>query len=102
MLMAATYLIVFLFYYIPVRPLQGVGGMGIQDSRYGNKFVGGSSMGGGGGGPLIKGTKRSTRCIRDASGQLIIDQEEDNLSDKEMYARNVPAIGKHARHVSTR
>ena len=71
---------------------QGGGGLGPQDSRYGNKFVGGSSMGVGG--PLIKGTKRSTRCIRDASGQLIIDQEEDNLSDKEMYARNVPAIGK--------
>lgn len=31
--------------------------------------------------------------MKDASGQLIIDQDEENLSDKEMYARNVPAIG---------
>ena len=33
------------------------------------------------------------RAMRDASGQLIIDHDEENLSDKEMYARNVPAIG---------
>ena len=37
--------------------------------------------------------KKGMRTVRDPSGQLIIDQEEDNLSDKEMYARNVPAIG---------
>ena len=36
---------------------------------------------------------RRVNARRDPSGQLIIDQDEDNLSDKEMYARNVPAIG---------
>ncbi len=36
--------------------------------------------------------RRGTRTTRDSTGQLIIDQDEENLSDKEMYARNVPAI----------
>ena len=39
---------------------------------------------------------------RDPSGQLIIEQDEDNLSDKEMYARNVPAIGKNNIHHSVK
>ena len=46
--------------------------------------------------PNVHGYRTSGRRVnarRDPSGQLIIDQEEDNLSDKEMYARNVPAIG---------
>ena len=38
--------------------------------------------------------KKGIRTHRDSAGQLVIDQEEDNLSDKEMYARNVPAIGR--------
>ena len=46
--------------------------------------------------PNVHGYRTSGRRVnarRDPSGQLIIDQDEDNLSDKEMYARNVPAIG---------
>ena len=41
--------------------------------------------------------KRMPKAIKDATGQLIIDQDEENMSDKEMYARNVPAIGKYTR-----
>lgn len=37
--------------------------------------------------------RRPTRSMRDPLGQVIIDQEDEDLSDKEMYARNVPAIG---------
>lgn len=44
-------------------------------------------------GPAGRG-KRMPKAIKDATGQLIIDQDEENMSDKEMYARNVPAIGK--------
>ena len=35
------------------------------------------------------------RGFRDATGQLIVDHDDgmDNLSDKEIYARNIPAIG---------
>ena len=36
---------------------------------------------------------KRTRSTRDPLGQVIIDQEEEDLSDKEMYPRNVPAIG---------
>ena len=38
---------------------------------------------------------RSMRGFRDATGQLIVDHDDgmDNLSDKELYARNIPAIG---------
>ena len=43
---------------------------------------------------------RRVNARRDPSGQLIIEQDEDNLSDKEMYARNVPAIGKNTIHHS--
>ena len=45
---------------------------------------------------------RRVNARRDPSGQLIIDQDEDNLSDKEMYARNVPAIGKNNIHYSVK
>jgi len=31
---------------------------------------------------------------RDPSGQMVIDHDEDNLSDKETYSKNIPAIGK--------
>ena len=27
-------------------------------------------------------------------GQMVIDHEDDNLSDKEVYSKNIPAIGK--------
>ena len=33
------------------------------------------------------------RGFRDASGQLVFDPDDENLSDKELYARNIPAIG---------
>ena len=38
---------------------------------------------------------RMQRGFRDATGQLIVDHDDgmDNLSDKEIYARNIPAIG---------
>ena len=38
---------------------------------------------------------RHMRGFRDATGQLIVDHDDgmDNLSDKEIYARNIPAIG---------
>ena len=34
------------------------------------------------------------RGFRDASGQLVFDPDDENLSDKELYARNIPAIGR--------
>ena len=36
---------------------------------------------------------RNLRGFRDASGQLVFDPDDENLSDKELYARNIPAIG---------
>ena len=27
-------------------------------------------------------------------GQMVIDHEDDNLSDKEVYSKNIPAIGR--------
>ena len=36
-------------------------------------------------------TKKISRALRDPAGHLLMDQEE-NLSDKEVFARNVPAI----------
>ena len=53
------------------------------------------------GGMITSGTgrgiakPRSMRGFRDATGQLIVDHDDgmDNLSDKEIYARNIPAIG---------
>ena len=38
------------------------------------------------------GARRGAR--RDISGQMVIDHDEDNLSDKETYSKNIPAIGK--------
>ena len=37
---------------------------------------------------------RNLRGFRDASGQLVFDPDDENLSDKELYARNIPAIGR--------
>ena len=37
------------------------------------------------------GARRGAR--RDISGQMVIDHDEDNLSDKETYSKNIPAIG---------
>ena len=45
----------------------------------------------------------STQCLslttgrrggRSMTGQMVIDHDEDNLSDKETYSKNIPAIGK--------
>ena len=54
----------------------------------------GISSGPGGGRSGIS-KPRSMRGFRDATGQLIVDHDDgmDNLSDKEIYARNIPAIG---------
>ena len=66
------------------------GAMGGQGGRGGYGAVGGRSGG------IAK--PRSMRGFRDATGQLIIDHDEENLSDKELYARNIPAIGQHRLH----
>ena len=63
------------------------GAMGGQGGRGGYGAVGGRSGG------IAK--PRSMRGFRDATGQLIIDHDEENLSDKELYARNILAIGQH-------
>ena len=54
---------------------------------------GGMAAGPGGGRGISK--PRMQRGFRDATGQLIVDHDDgmDNLSDKEIYARNIPAIG---------
>lgn len=44
---------------------------------------------------------RSLRGFRDASGQLVLDHDEENLSEKELYARNIPAIGELFRVLKT-
>jgi len=49
-------------------------------------------MGGRGGRSGIS-KPRNLRGFRDASGQLVFDPDDENLSDKELYARNIPAIG---------
>ena len=50
-------------------------------------------MGGRGGRSGIS-KPRNLRGFRDASGQLVFDPDDENLSDKELYARNIPAIGR--------
>ena len=37
---------------------------------------------------------KKLRGFLDASGQLVFDLDNENLSDKELYVRNIPAIGK--------
>ncbi len=54
--------------------------------RYGNGYRGT-------GGLRSISKPRSLRGFRDASGQLVLDHDEENLSEKELYARNIPAIG---------
>ena len=71
-------------------PRMRYGAMGGQGGRGGYGAVGGRSGG------IAK--PRSMRGFRDATGQLIIDHDEENLSDKELYARNIPAIGQHHLH----
>ena len=46
---------------------------------------------------------RHMRGFRDATGQLIVDHDDgmDNLSDKEIYARNIPAIGSYIKPSNT-
>jgi hypothetical protein len=44
---------------------------------------------------------RNLRGFRDASGQLVFDPDDENLSDKELYARNIPAIGSPRDHLLT-
>ena len=65
--------------------------------RYGpsGQYGRGGMAGGVGGGRGIS-KPRMQRGFRDATGQLIVDHDDgmDNLSDKEIYARNIPAIGK--------
>ncbi len=82
----------------------------MSDNRY--KYGGGTSalghygghghVGHGGRSAMSRrgGSLGPPRAMRDASGQLIIDHDEENLSDKEMYARNVPAIGRFDRSES--
>jgi len=53
--------------------------------RYGNGFRGS--------GIRSISKPRNLRGFRDASGQLVLDHDEENLSEKELYARNIPAIG---------
>jgi RIMS-binding protein 2 len=61
--------------------------------RYGpTSGYGGGGAGGGRGGRSIS-KPRNLRGFRDASGQLVFDPDDENLSDKELYARNIPAIG---------
>ena len=64
--------------------------------RYGpsGQYGRGGMAGGAGGGRGIS-KPRMQRGFRDATGQLIVDHDDgmDNLSDKEIYARNIPAIG---------
>ena len=59
--------------------------------RYGGT-TGGYGPGGGRGGRSIS-KPRNLRGFRDATGQLVFDPDDENLSDKELYARNIPAIG---------
>jgi hypothetical protein len=54
--------------------------------RYGNGYRGSSGL-------RSISKPRSLRGFRDASGQLVLDHDEENLSEKELYARNIPAIG---------
>lgn len=54
--------------------------------RYGNSYRGA--------GIRSISKPRSLRGFRDASGQLVLDHDEEDLSEKELYARNIPAIGK--------
>ena len=65
--------------------------------RYGpSGQYGRGGIAGGGGRGISK--PRMQRGFRDATGQLIVDTRDDgmdNLSDKEIYARNIPAIGKY-------
>ena len=53
----------------------------------GGRLANGYRMGGRG----AMGARRGAR--RDISGQMVIDHDEDNLSDKETYSKNIPAIG---------
>jgi hypothetical protein len=34
--------------------------------------------------------------------QMVIDHDEDNLSDKETFSKNIPAIGKHFKQCQCR
>jgi len=60
--------------------------------RYSGANAGGGYGRGGPGGRSIS-KPRNLRGFRDASGQLVFDPDDENLSDKELYARNIPAIG---------
>lgn len=42
-------------------------------------------------GPTLRSKGRGYRGVH---GHVILDHDEDNLSDKELFARNIPAIGK--------
>ena len=63
------------------------------DSRVRYGPASGYGAGGGGRGGRSISKPRNLRGFRDASGQLVFDPDDENLSDKELYARNIPAIG---------
>ncbi|CAB4058320.1 RIMBP2 [Lepeophtheirus salmonis] len=70
---------------VPIQQKTGKKGQRITDIRGGRYTQGGvRTMGRTGRGRF--------RGVRDATGQLVIEHDEDNLSDKELYARNIPAI----------
>ena len=33
-------------------------------------------------------------------GQMVIDHDDDNLSDKEVYSKNIPAIGEYFSYIT--
>ena len=47
-----------------------------------------------------RGGARRAGARRDISGQMVIEHEEDNLSDKEAYSKNIPAIGECSMRIS--
>ena len=63
---------------------------GDSSVRYGTGYGGASGRRGG----RSISKPRNLRGFRDANGQLVFDPDDENLSDKELYARNIPAIGR--------
>ena len=45
-------------------------------------------------GRLGRGAGRRGGRREMVGGQMVIDHEDDNLSDKEVYSKNIPAIGR--------
>ena len=60
-----------------------------RDKQEGRGRMGRASRGMGRGLGARRGGRREM-----VGGQMVIDHEDDNLSDKEVYSKNIPAIGK--------